>query len=159
MNSHKKKREESKREITGEVLNKIEDKLWKNLEELNKDEKKWIEHGNSSHYSMSHFSDSYKYISRIHLLQELKEVVNDDKIYIRYYGLEEFETEEETEECKTKRAINAIKREYELELESLFTEDCTKKFGKGYGATIFSAAHYFEAGIDTLNKLEKRLGD
>lgn len=145
--------------ITSEVLDKIEDKLWKNLEESNKDEKKWIEHGNSSHYSMCHFSDSYRYISCINLLQGIKKIVDGEKEYIRYYGLEEFETEEETEESKTKKAINAIKKEYELELESLFTEDCTKNFGKGYGATIFSAAHYFEAGIDTLNKLEKRLED
>lgn len=83
--------------ITGEVLDKIEDKLWENLEELNKDEKKWIEHGNSSHYSMCHFSDSYRYISCINLLQELKEVVDGYKEYIRYYGLEEFETEEDKE--------------------------------------------------------------
>ena len=78
-------------EITEEVLNKIKDKLWKNLEELNKDEKKLIEHRNSSHYSMCHFSDSYRYISCINLLQGLKEVVNDDKNYIKHYGLEEFE--------------------------------------------------------------------
>lgn len=82
-------------ELTVEILEKIEDKLWKNLEELNKDEKKWIEHGNSSHYSMCHFSDSYKYISCINLLQGLREVVNDDKHYIKFYGLDEFETEED----------------------------------------------------------------
>ena len=77
--------------ITGEVLQKIEDKIWKNLEELNKDEKKLIEHGNSSHYSMCHFSDSHRYISCINLLKGLKEVVNNDKNYIKHYGLEEFE--------------------------------------------------------------------
>lgn len=144
-------------ELTVKVLDKIEDKLWRSLEELNKDEKQLIEDGNSSYYSMCHFSDSYRYISCINLLQELKEVVYGNEAYIRYYDLEEFETEEETEEYKTKRAINAIKREYELELEDLFTEDCTKNFGKGYDATVFSAAHYLEAGIETLNKLEKRL--
>lgn len=85
---------ESKMEITCEVLQKIEDKLWENLEELNKDEKKLIEHRNSSFYTRCHFSDSYKYISCINLLQWLKEVVDDDKNYIKHYGLEEFETEE-----------------------------------------------------------------
>lgn len=86
---------ESKMEITCEVLQKIEDKLWENLEELNKDEKKLIEHRNSSFYTRCHFSDSYKYISCINLLKGLKEVVNNDKNYIKYYGLEEFETEED----------------------------------------------------------------
>lgn len=75
-------------EITGEVLQKIEDKLWEHLEELNKNEKELIEHRNSSHYSMCHFSDSYRYIICINLLKGLKEVVNDDKNYIQHYGLE-----------------------------------------------------------------------
>ena len=44
---------------------------------------------------MCHFSDSHRYISCINLLKGLKEVVNNDKNYIQYYGLEEFETEEE----------------------------------------------------------------
>ena len=79
-------------EITEEVLNKIKDKLWKNLEELNKDEKKWIEHRNSLHYSMCHFSDYY---SCINLLKELKEVLADDEITITYYGLKDLETEED----------------------------------------------------------------
>ena len=82
-------------ELTVEILEIIEDKLWKNLEELNKDEKKWIEHGNSSHYSMCHFSDSYRYISCINLLKGLRKVVGDDKNYINYYGLKELETEED----------------------------------------------------------------
>ena len=82
-------------ELTVEILEKIEDKLWKNLEELNKDEKKWIEHGNASHYSMCHFNDSYRYISCINMLQGLREVVNDDKYFIKFYGLAEFETEED----------------------------------------------------------------
>lgn len=82
-------------EITCEVLQKIEDKLWENLEELNKDEKKLIEHRNSSFYTRCHFSDSYRYISCINLLQELKEVVYGNEAYIRYYDLEEFETEED----------------------------------------------------------------
>ena len=86
--------EGSKMEITEEVLNKIEDKLWENLEELNKDEKQLIKQENSSFYSRCHFSDSYRYISCINLLKGLKEVVNDDKHYIKHYGLEEFETEE-----------------------------------------------------------------
>ena len=81
--------------LTSEVLDKIEDKLWENLEELNKDEKKWIEQGNASHYSMNHFSDSYRYILCINLLQGLKEVVDDDKNYIKHYGLKDFETEED----------------------------------------------------------------
>ena len=92
--------------ITGEVLQKIEDKLWENLEELNKDEKKWIEHGNSSHYSMCHFSDSYRYISCINLLKGLKEVVNDDKNYIKFYGLEEFETKEDKESVENGVTLN-----------------------------------------------------
>lgn len=82
-------------EITSEVLQKIEDKLWKNLEELNKDEKKWIGHRNSSYYSMCHFSDSYRYISCINLLQRIKKILDGEKEYIRYYGLEEFETDGE----------------------------------------------------------------
>lgn len=146
-------------EITGDVLDKIEDKLWRDLKELNKKEKQLIKHENASFYTVSHFDDSHRYIIYIIMLERLKKVVDDDESYIKHYGLEEFETEEETEECKTKRAINAIKREYELELEDLFTEDCTKNFGKGYDATVFSAAHYLEAGIETLNKLEKRLED
>ena len=81
-------------EITGEVLQKIEDKLWENLEELNKDEKQLIKQENSSFYSRCHFSDSYRYVSCINLLKGLKEVVNDDKNYIKHYGLEKFETEE-----------------------------------------------------------------
>lgn len=80
---------------TSEVLDKIEDKLWKNLEELNKEEKQLIKYGNSSHYSMCHFSDSYRYISCINLLQVIKKIVDDDESYIRHYGLEEFETEED----------------------------------------------------------------
>lgn len=92
--------------ITGEVLQKIEDKLWENLEELNKDEKKWIEHRNSSHYSMCHFSDSYRYISCINLLQGLKEVVDDDKNYIKHYGLEEFETEEDKKPVENGVTLN-----------------------------------------------------
>lgn len=93
-------------EITGEVLQKIEDKLWKNLEELNKDEKKWIEHGNASQYSMNHFSDSHRYISCINLLKRLKEVVNNDKNYIKYYGLEEFETKEDKEPVENGITLN-----------------------------------------------------
>ena len=83
--------------ITSEVLDKIEDKLLRGLEELNKDEKQLIEDRNSSYYSMCHFSNSYRYISCINLLKGLKEVVNDDKNYIKHYGLEEFETEEDIE--------------------------------------------------------------
>lgn len=86
---------ESKMEVTCEVLQKLEDNLWENLEELNKAEKKLIEHRNSSFYTRCHFSDSYKYISWINLLQWLKEVVDDDKNYIKHYGLEEFETDGE----------------------------------------------------------------
>lgn len=86
---------ESKMETTCEVLQKIEDKLWENLEELNKDEKKLIEHRNSSFYTRCHFSDSYRYISCINLLQRIKKIVDDDKNYIRYYCLEEFETDGE----------------------------------------------------------------
>ena len=81
-------------EITGEVLQKIEDQLWENLEKLNKDEKELIEHRNSSNYSICHFSDSYRYNICLNMLRRLKEVVNDDKNYIKHYGLEEFETEE-----------------------------------------------------------------
>ena len=92
--------------ITGEVLQKIEDKLWENLEELNKDEKQLIEDGNVSHYSMNHFSDSHRYISCINLLKGLKEVVNDDKHYIRYYGLEEFETKEDKKPVKNGVTLN-----------------------------------------------------
>lgn len=34
------------------------------------------------------------------------EIVDDDESYIRHYGLEEFETEEEAKECKTKMEKN-----------------------------------------------------
>lgn len=146
-------------ELTVEVLDKIEDKLWRSLEELNKDEKQLIKHENSSNYSMRHFSDSYKYIGYIDVVRWLKKIVDGDESYIKPYGLEEFETEEETEECKTKKAINTLKKEYQEKLEGLLIGECTKNFGKGYGATVFSAAHYFEAGIDTLSKLEKILED
>lgn len=145
--------------ITGEVLQKIEDKLWENLEELNKDEKQLIEYGNSSHYSICHFSDSYRYIGYIDVVRWLKKIVDDDESYIKHYGLEEFETEEEeANECKTKKAISTLKKEYQEELEGLLIGECTKNFGKGYGATVFSSAHYFEAGLDTLSKLEKKIG-
>lgn len=143
--------------ITGEVL-QIEDKLWKNLEELNKDEKQLIEHENSSHYSMCHFSDSHRYISCINLLQRIKKVVDDNKEYIRYYGLEEFETEEkEANECKTKKAISTLKKEYQNRIDELLTGECMNNIEKEYYMGVFSTAHYFEAGLDTLNKLEKRL--
>lgn len=147
-------------EITIELLRKIEDKLWRGLEELNKDEKQLIEDGNSSCYSMCHFSDSYRYISCINLLQELKEVVYGNKTYIRYYDLEEFETEEEeAKECKTKKAISTLKKEYQNRIDELLTGECMNNIEKEYYMGVFSTAHYFEAGIDTLNKLEKRLED
>ena len=85
-------------EITSEVLQKIEDNIWRALKELNKKEKQLIKQENSSLYVRCHFSDSYRYINCINLLQGLKEVVNDDKNYIKHYGLEEFETEEEEED-------------------------------------------------------------
>lgn len=120
-------------ELTGDVLEKIEDKLWKNLEELNKDEKKWIEHGNSSHYSMCHFSDSYRYISCINLLHGLREVVNDDKHYIQYYGLEELETEEDERESVRKEytgLTEAPKNEVLIELTDMSIQlsylDCVR---------------------------------
>ena len=144
-------------EITEAVLNKIEDKLWRDLKELNKKEKQLIKDENASFYTVDHFDDSHRYIIYITMLQRLKKVVDDDDEYILYYGLEEFETEEEAYECKTKKAISTLKKEYQEELEGLLIGECMKNFGKGYGATVFSAAHYFEAGLDTLNKLEKRL--
>lgn len=145
-------------ELTVEVLDKIEDKIWEDLENVNDYEKELIKNKSTIIRNIDHFSDSYKYIIYINMLENLKKLINDDKTYIEYYGLEKIETEKETEESKTKKAINIIKKEYEIELQSLFTE-CTKNFGKGYGATIFAAAHYFEAGIDTLSKLEQILED
>lgn len=144
--------------ITEEVLQIIEDKMWEDLESVNDYEKQFIKNKSTIKYNINHFSDSYKYIIYIDMLQKLKHLINDDETYIEYYGLEKIRTEKETEESKTRKAINIIKKEYEIELQSLFTE-CTKNFGKGYGATIFSAAHYFEAGIDTLSKLEQILED
>lgn len=93
-------------EITGEVLQKIEDQLWENLEKLNKDEKKLIKQENSSLYVRCHFSDSYRYITCINLLQGLKEVINDDKNYIKHYGLEEFETKEDKKPVENGVTLN-----------------------------------------------------
>ena len=81
--------------ITSEVLDKIEDKLWENLEELNKEEKQLIKQESSSFYTMSHFSDSYRYTVYLNMLRRLKKIVDNDETYIRHYGLEEFETEED----------------------------------------------------------------
>lgn len=145
--------------ITEEVLQIIENKIWGDLESVNDYEKQLIKNKSTIKHNINHFSDSHKYIIYIDMLQNLKKLINDDETYIEYYGLEKIRTKKETEESKTKKAINAIKKEYELKLESLFTEDCTKNFGKGYGATIFASAHYFKAGIDTLSKLEKMLED
>lgn len=145
--------------LTVEILDKIEDKIWEDLESVNDYEKELIKNKSTIIRNIDHFSDSHRYIIYINMLENLKKLINDDKTYIEYYGLEKIETEKETEESKTKIAINAIKKQYELELENLFTEYCTKNFGKGYGATICASAHYFEAGIDTLSKLEEILED
>lgn len=84
--------------ITGEILQKIENKLWEDLKNLNKKEKQLIEDRNISYYSMNEFADSHGHISCMNLLQELKEIVNDNEGYINHYGLEEFKTEEEIED-------------------------------------------------------------
>ena len=143
--------------ITDEVLQIIEDKIWKDLEAVNDYEKQLIKNKSTIKNNINHFSDSHRYIIYIDMLQNLEKLINDDKTYIEYYGLEKIKTEKETEESKTKKAINTLKKEYQEDLEDLLTEECMNDCGKGYGAIVFSTAHYLEAGIDTLNKLEKRL--
>lgn len=76
------------------MLQKIENTLWEDLKNLHKNEKYLIDDRNTTYYTMTVFADAHGYINCINLLQELKEIINDNEGYIRHYGLEEFETEE-----------------------------------------------------------------
>lgn len=144
--------------ITEEILQKIENRLWENLEELNKKQKQLIEDRNISPYSMSEISGSHEYISCINLLQEMKEIVNDNEGYMKHYGLEAFKIEKEIEENKIRKAIKTLKKEYKNDLDDLLTESIPNSEGL-HKAQLLATAHYIEAGIDTLNILEQRLED
>lgn len=144
--------------ITGEILQKIENKLWEQLKNLNKNEKQLIEDRNISYYSVSEFADAHGYISCINYLQELKEIINDNEGYINHYGLEEFKTKNKVEVRETKEAIKTLKAEYQNKLNELLAESIPNNGGL-YAIELFSTAHYLESGIDTLNALEERLDD
>lgn len=144
--------------ITSEVLQKIENKLWERLKTLNKNEKQLIEDRNISYYSMSEFADSHGYINCMNLLEEMKEIANDNKGYIQHYELTEFETEEEKEEHKIRKAIETLKKEYQNDLDDLLTESIPDSEGL-HRAQLLATAHYLESGIDTLNILEQKLED
>lgn len=144
--------------ITGEMLQKIENRVWKSLENLNKNQKRLVEDKNISYYSMSEFADAHGYINCINFLQELKEIVNDNEGYIRHYGLEEFKTKDKAEVYETKEAIKTLKAEYQNKLNELLAESIPNNGGL-YAIELFSTAHYLESGIDTLNALEERLED
>lgn len=144
--------------ITEEILQKIENRIWESLEELNKKQKHLIENRNISSYSMSEFSGSYGYISCLNLLQEMKEIVNDNEGYMKHYGLEAFKIEKDAEEYKAKKAIKTLKTEYQNKLDELLAESIPNNGGL-YAIELFSTAHYLESGIDTLNALEERLED
>ena len=143
--------------ITGEILQKIENKLWEKLENLNKNEKQLIEDRSISYFSMSEFA-AYGCIYCINYLQELKEIINDNEGYIRHYGLEEFRTKNKAEVYETKEAIKTLKAEYQNKLNELLAESIPNNGGL-YAIELFSTAHYLESGIDTLNALEERLED
>lgn len=145
--------------ITEEVLQKIENRIWENLEELNKKQKYLIEDKNISSYSMSEFSGSYGCISCLNLLQEMKEIVNDNESYMKHYGLEAFKIEKDAEKYKTKKAIETLKKEYQNDLDDLLTESIPNTSDSLYKAQLFATAHYLESGIDTLNILEQKLED
>lgn len=81
-------------EITEKVLNKIISKTWEKLEENCIGEEEWIKHRNTSVYAVNQPLAQYRYLLNINLLKELKEVLVDDEITITYYGLKDFETEE-----------------------------------------------------------------
>lgn len=144
--------------ITEEILQKIENRIWESLEELNKKQKQLIEDRNISSYSMSEFSGSHGYISCLNLLQEMKEIVNDNEGYMKHYGLEAFKIEKEIEENKIRKAIKTLKTEYQNKLNELLAESIPNNGGL-YAVELFSTAHYLESGIDTLNALEERLED
>lgn len=143
-------------EITGEILQRIENKLWEKMENLNKNGKRLIEDRIASYYSMSEFADAHGFINCINYLQELKEIINDNEGYIRHYGLEEFKTKDKVEVYEIKEAIKTLKAEYQNELNELLTESIPNNGGL-YGIELFSTAHYLESGLDTLNRLERRL--
>lgn len=145
--------------ITEEVLQIIENKIWGDLESVNDYEKQLIKNKSTIKHNINHFSDSHKYIIYIDMLQNLKKLINDDETYIEYYGLEEIETEKETEEHKTRKAIEALKKEYQNDLDDLLTESIPNSNESLYKAQLFSTAHYLESGIDTLNALKERLED
>ena len=145
--------------ITEEILQKIENRIWENLEELNKKQKQLIEDRNISSYSMSEFSGSHGYISCLNLLQEMKEIVNDNEGYMKHYGLEAFKIEKETEENKTRKAIKTLKKQYQNDLDDLLTESIPNISDSLYKTELFATAHYLESGIDTLNILEQKLED
>lgn len=81
--------------ITEAVLDKIIDKLWEKLEENCIGEEEWIKHRNTSVYAVNQPLVQYRYLLNINLLKELKEILAEDKDAIDYYGLGEFETDEE----------------------------------------------------------------
>lgn len=143
--------------ITEEILQIIENKIWRDLESVNDYEKQLIKNKSTIKHNINHFSDSHRYIIYIDMLQNLKHLVNDDKTYIEYYGLEEIETEKEIEEHKTRKAIETLKKEYQNDLDDLLIESIPNTSDSLYKAQLFATAHYLEAGIDTLNKLEKML--
>lgn len=145
--------------ITEEVLQKIEDKIWEDLESVNDYEKELIKNKSTIIRNIDYFSDSHKYIIYINMLENLKKLINDDKTYIEYYGLEKIETKKETEEHKTRKAIEALKKEYQNDLDDLFTESIPNTSDSLYKAQLFATAHYLESGIDTLNILEQKLED
>ena len=145
--------------ITDKVLQKIEDKTWEDLESVNGYERQLIKNKSTIKHNINHFSDSQKYIIYIDILQNLKHLINDDKTYIEYYGLEEIETEKETEEHKTRKTIEALKKEYQNDLDDLLTESIPNNNESLYKAQLFATAHYLESGIDTLNILEQKLED
>lgn len=146
-------------EITEEVLQIIENKIWEDLESVNDYEKELIKNKSTIIRNINHFSDSYKYIIYINMLENLKKLINDDETYIEYYGLEEIETEKETEEHKTRKTIEALKKEYQNDLDDLLIESIPNTSDSLYKAQLFATAHYLESGIDTLNILEQKLED
>lgn len=145
--------------ITEEVLQKIENRIWESLEELNKKQKHLIEDRNISSYSMSEFAGSHGYISCLNLLQEMKEIVNDNEGYMKHYDLEAFKIEKETEENKIRKAIKTLKKEYQNDLDDLLTESIPNISDSLYKTELLATAHYLESGIDTLNILEQKLED
>lgn len=82
-------------ELTEKVLDKLEDELWGKLKETHMTTRKEICDKNTSVMSVQHSLDHYRHLININLLQQLKEILAGDKGAIDYYGLREFETEED----------------------------------------------------------------